>query len=568
MSYSELLALAFFFAIFFPLLRQLSHLYTNYTLARQTGLRIIIVPFYPFGTPWLIIAPLCAPLFQHFEWCRILNATWAWQDGARQHERYGENFIVVSPAKNVIYTSDKVAIEEVLKERKVWLKPKLYETMDLYGRNVDTVNSEDWSRHRKITAPCFNERVSSFVWDETIRQTQAMVAHWLSQPGARVSRMVDDTRVLALHVLCAAGFGVRQNFHGGVRNPAPGHQLSHRDALMTVLNNLITILIITPQEAFVDKVAFLLPPRIKNCLLAFREFRQYTDEAIALERKLLSQAGGAQKANFISTLIRTSDQAKDEGFQSTAKLTDDEIKGNIFIFSFAGHDTTANTLAYAFALLSIHPEVQNWIGEEIDEVFRNDADPKYEDTHPQLKRVLAVMYETLRLYGPVPQIPRGPLSPNTPLTITKPNASISTSATGTTTMHVPPNTEIVLNLHAMHTTSHHYVSPQEWKPSRWITSSSSTRLEEEKLLPRPQNFAPWASGPRICPGMKFSQVEFTGVLSTVLRQAWVTPSTKDGSDAEEEARKTVQALVKDSALIGATVSMRRPGEVWLRVVRR
>lgn len=390
-SFTSLFALTTLFCILIPLLRHLQSLYENYRLAKRTGLHIILMPLDPYGTTWQLASNIFGPLLRPFEWCRISFTSWSWSAGALYHEKYGSTFIVVSPARNVLHTSDKATIEEVLKKIKVWVKPALYESMDFYGRNVDTVNGEDWSRHRKITAPCFNERVSGFVWDETVRQAGTMLEHWLAQPEGTVSRMVDDTRIVALHVLYAAGFGVQHEFHGGVRNPAPGHELSHRDALMTILNNFITTMIVAPQEGFFDRIAVLLGPRIKRCLLAIKEFRQYTDEAIAAERKLLREGGAAEKPNLISTLIRTSDQAKAEGIHAMAQLTDDEIKGNIFIFNVAGHDTTANTLAYAFALLAIHPEVQRWVGEEIDEVLEGTDKPVYEETHPRLKRVLAVM---------------------------------------------------------------------------------------------------------------------------------------------------------------------------------
>lgn len=163
-------------------------------------------------------------------------------------------------------------------------------------------------------------------------------------------------------------------------------------------------------------------------------------------------------------------------------------------------------------------------------------------------------------------IPRSAASPNMPVPITNP----STSPPSTSTLLVPPNTEFALNVHAMHTSSTNFPSPNAWMPSRWISSPSSSSLRDEAFLPQDQAFAAWASGPRVCPGMKFSQVEFTGVLSTVLRRAWVAPSVSGGGrDAGEEvARREVERLVRDSHLIGATISMRRPEAVCLKVSRR
>ena len=78
-------------------------------------------------------------------------------------------------------------------------------------------------------------------------------------------------------------------------------------------------------------------------------------------------------------------------------LSVDEILGNVFVFNFAGHDTTATSLAYSVLLLVAHPEVQEWIGEELDFYLETDKSQtwRYEIVFPRLKRCLAVL---VRLY--------------------------------------------------------------------------------------------------------------------------------------------------------------------------
>ncbi len=56
-----------------------------------------------------------------------------------------------------------------------------------------------------------------------------------------------------------------------------------------------------------------------------------------------------------------------------------------------GFDTTANTMAYAIALLASFPEWQEWMQEELDQEIQPDADLNYESTYPVLKRCLATM---------------------------------------------------------------------------------------------------------------------------------------------------------------------------------
>lgn len=74
-------------------------------------------------------------------------------------------------------------------------------------------------------------------------------------------------------------------------------------------------------------------------------------------------------------------------------LTEDEMYGNIFVYNFAGHDTMAITMNWALCLLAAHPEVQEWVAEEINAVVVGD-DPenwKYQDYYLKLNRRLAVL---------------------------------------------------------------------------------------------------------------------------------------------------------------------------------
>lgn len=84
---------------------------------------------------------------------------------------------------------------------------------------------------------------------------------------------------------------------------------------------------------------------------------------------------------------------------------------------------------------------------------------------------------------------------------------------------------------------------------------------------RPGKFIPWAEGPRNCPGKKFSQVEFVGVMTTLFRKHRVRPVLRQG-ESTEDARKTLIQMAEDSALTTITVQMRHPKRVGLRWVRK
>lgn len=216
-----------------------------------------------------------------------------------------------------------------------------------------------------------------------------MVHKWLSQDDGKTNNIAEDTRIIALHVLTAAGFGITQDFADGSRKPTLGHEFSLRDSLLLILANVFDVL------AGLWKVALLRPilsAQVNKIGRAVIDFGRYMDEILHHEREARIKNPGSVKTNLISSLIRASDDAKEApGVNSSMRLSDDEIKGNIFIFHLAGHDTTANTLAYTFTLLALYPEFQEWLAEEIREVVSAAEKTDYESSHPKLKRCMAVM---------------------------------------------------------------------------------------------------------------------------------------------------------------------------------
>ncbi|KAF2823066.1 hypothetical protein CC86DRAFT_372787 [Ophiobolus disseminans] len=137
-----------------------------------------------------------------------------------------------------------MTIEHVLKKMKDFVKPEVFKTLDFFGPNIITVNDEPWARHRKLTAPCFNERISTFVWDESLRQTKDMLEDWLEKPDVKSNTIAGDSGTVALHVITAAAFGEQRNYREGVNILPPNHRLTFRDSLKTVLRNPVTAMVV------------------------------------------------------------------------------------------------------------------------------------------------------------------------------------------------------------------------------------------------------------------------------------------------------------------------------------
>ena len=83
-------------------------------------------------------------------------------------------------------------------------------------------------------------------------------------------------------------------------------------------------------------------------------------------------------------------------------LTEEEVYGNVFVFNFAGHDATANSLAIGICLLATRPDIQDWLSEEIKAVLSGvePSESFYETTFAHLPRCLAVVVSHNRCHIP------------------------------------------------------------------------------------------------------------------------------------------------------------------------
>lgn len=136
---------------------------------------------------------------------------------------------------------------------------------------------------------------------------------------------------------------------------------------------------------------------------------------------------------------------------------------------------------------------------------------------------------------------------------------------------VPPKTLVFPNTVALHT------NPRYWgqdslvfRPSRWIESpksEESTSIFQTEVLrkPAPGTYLPWSEGARVCPGKKFSQVEFVAVMVSLFRANTVHAVPRDG-ESIHDAQRRILDVVEDSDMY-ISLKMRRPGSVFLRWVR-
>jgi cytochrome P450 len=270
---------------------------------------------------------------------------------------------------------------------------KASELLEVYGPCISTADWANWPRHRKILAAPFNESVMKFVWEESLNQAAAMIDTWVNADDTGIASIAKDTRTLSLNVLAATGFRRSYKFRGSTE-PMSDEASSYRDALQTVLDNVIMLMLISPKVLQLPFVPASWA-RIGKAAARFQSYmNQMLDEEISFRDK--GQAGsGSLMTSFVRALDTNQKEAAAAkgGEQFSAKgLSVDEIFGNIFVINFAGHDTTANTLAFSMLLLAAYPEVQDWVSEEVKQVTKSmNVQLEYDALFPKLKRCRAVL---------------------------------------------------------------------------------------------------------------------------------------------------------------------------------
>lgn len=211
-----------------------------------------------------------------------------------------------------------------------------------------------------------------------------MLDYLVDHPGGEI---LDGLHNIAINVLGQAGYGQSTPW-----SPEPYKSANLQKEKLSYFNAIGLITIMLLEAAFLPpkfmKLSFM-PPALKLLGKAMEDLPRLARELLDSERQVAKQGSGP-RSNLLSMLVQFSDSGKSEG-SSDLYLTEEEIRGNLFTFSAAGFDTTANTMGYAVILLALRPQWQDWMQEELRTLDMDESEWEYEATFPNCKRVLAVM---------------------------------------------------------------------------------------------------------------------------------------------------------------------------------
>ncbi|TLS26232.1 hypothetical protein PpBr36_05045 [Pyricularia pennisetigena] len=576
----------------------------NYIAARALALPLIIHPFNPDSVTFALLSESLHAIFVRilpssaYEYIEPSFIGWEFHNKGAIHQRLGPAFVIVTSGINRLVCSDPALSSTFMTRRRDFVHTDISaRVMGMHGPNIITAVEDAWSRQRRIVAPALNEGISSDVWDESIEQASSFADVLLSSsPSTPADDRATDTipglRSIAMNVLSRIAYGSGKTFSVWSPFYDPKADISYVDAI-AVCTDLLVAAVFIP--AWILRLP-VMPLSLQTLAATLRQMPDLAKNMLEQERQRISTSPvtetatttttttttGAKKRpeTIMTTLLRLSDQAKEEATSGETKsavggsansggnktyLTEPEIQGNLFIFTAAGFGTTANTMAYAVALLAAHPQWQTWIQAEIDSVVGSvscDQEgkvqiPEYDETFPKLNRCMAVMLETLRLY------------PAVALLLRKTTVDQTISLPGSPSTKAPLKAPFMVQVNVMALHSNPEVwgpDSLEFNPGRWLRPDPEAPGGHVLMTPPKGTFIPWSIGPRVCPGQKMAQVEFVSVIMTLFGRCSVEPIPRDGENLEQ-ARKRVLELAEDSEP-GLTLQMKKPGDIRLRWTKR
>jgi cytochrome P450 len=335
------------------------------------------------------------------------------------------------------------------------------------GRGLLTSEGKTWRRHRRIMAAAFDHR-SIIGYAPTITEvTAGLLERWDALVDSSEIDVAAAMMHTTLHIISRAMFS------------------SDSDEIVDVVERGVGQYQATVRPGLLDLLRF---PVWLTRLLSFRGTIGAFDEFDKSVDRLLSTRGrelNAEPKDLLDRLVAARDSETGGGM--TAK----EVRDQVVTIFMAGHETTAQALAWTWYLLSLHPQAEAKLHAELTTALAGRT-PRHEDL-ASLRYTRMVIEESMRLYPPAHTMAREPIAADHILG-----------------HRIPVGALVLIVPWLLHR-----------KPSLWEQPHcfDPERFSSERVFARPRfAYIPFGAGQRICIGAAFAMTEAMLILAMIAQR--------------------------------------------------
>ncbi len=378
-------------------------------------------------------------------------------------KKYGDTFLRVNTSGKVVFVSSPQALQEIFtKDNNEYELPANKTLKPLFGEySIGLLEGDRHRRERKLLMPPFHgDRIRNY--GELICNITKQAASKLTVGKTFIARKL--MQEITMQVILQAVFGLYDS-----------------PRLSQIQSKLVDWLELTASPL---RASLLFFPWLQKDWGAWSPWGQYQRLLQQLDELLYTEINERRtqldpnRTDILTMMLL----AQDEEGQG---MTDQEIRDELMMLLFAGHETTATALAWAVYWVHKQPEVYEKLMQELT-TLEADAD---HGTISRLPYLTAVCQETLRIYPVIVfTFPRRTKQP--------------VDLQG---YHLEAGTIVRGCIYLTHHREDLYPEPKKFKPERFLERQFST-----------YEYLPFGGGQRRCIGMALAQFEMKLVLATLL----------------------------------------------------
>jgi cytochrome P450 len=384
----------------------------------------------------------------------------------RMNDRYGGCVPINLKNERIFFLSDVDYFEQVMVKGADKYAKYFDGLRPIFGNSMITIDGALWQKIRMPQQPAFTPKMFTEYLPYLLSSVEDKTREWQRLAGTGESfNMLEETWGLAASMICKALFNREVPFNPQVifRAVKTYTDVGQHSAIR--LKKVNGAAEVSPEEAAADAVLkWLSVPSAVLGAPAHTEGR-----AATLLSMMQDAASDPERPEFTEAQII------------------DEMKQ----YLWAGTETTALTLAWAFYLLHLHPEVAERIRREGETVY-GDRVPTWEDIHG-LTFTRSVIQETMRLYPPIWSFIR---------------QAVAEDEIGG--HPVRPGDKMVMCAYIVHHHPKYWRDPENFDPDRFSPENATKRAK--------YSYLPFGAGRRSCIGGALSLVENTLALTQLLRR--------------------------------------------------